>query len=232
MALVAFIVIATIGITDMKRAERAEYESVTFTWPTTGLATLLPKPASTWGTMPFNDDSYLSFEVRGCDEEAYSAYVEACQAKGFDVEPEWIGDYSYYAYDAEGNRLSLHLFTSSSEMSVSIDGALELDELTWPTFGLAANLPAPASHTGKVTTDSSSVWQATIGQTALEDYAAYVDELLAAGFDQAYKRGDESFSGTNAEGIQATVRYAGANRMTVRVESPDIQTQQASKVQG
>ena len=219
VALVAFIVIATIGIADMKRAERAEYESATFTWPTTGLATLLPEPANTWGTMPFNDDSYLSFEVRGCDEEAYSAYVEACQAKGFDVEPEWIGDYSYYAYDAEGNRLSLHLFTSSSEMSVSIDGALELDELIWPTFGLAASLPAPTSHTGKVTTDNSSAWQATIGQTTLEAYAAYVDELLDAGFDQTYKRGDESFSGTNAEGIQVTVRYAGANRMTVRVEA-------------
>ena len=66
---------------------------------------------------------------------------------------------------------------------------------------------------------SSSVWQATIGQTTLEDYAAYVDEVLAAGFDKDYKRGDESFSGTNAEGIQVTVRYAGANRMTVRVEA-------------
>ena len=90
----------------------------------------------------------------------------------------------------------------------------------------STNLPGPHSawqqaclHTGKVTTDSSSAWQATIGQTALEDYAAYVDELLAAGFDQTYKRGDESFSGTNAEGIQVTVRYAGANRMTVRVEA-------------
>ena len=219
MALVAFIVFATIGITDMKRTEQAQYESATFTWPETGLATLLPEPASTWGTMPFNSDSYLSFEVRGCDKASYSAYVEACQAKGFDVEPEWIGDYSYYAYDAEGNRLSLHLFTSTSVMDVSIDGATKLDELVWPTFGLAASLPAPASHIGKVTTDSSSAWQATIGQTALDDYAAYVDELLAAGFDQDYKRGDESFSGTNAEGIQVTVRYAGANRMTVRAEA-------------
>ena len=104
-------------------------------------------------------------------------------------------------------------------MDVSIDGATELEELTWPTFGLTASLPAPVSHTGKVTTDSSSAWQATIGQTTLDDYAAYVDELLAAGFDQNYKRGDESFSGTNAEGIQVTVRYAGANRMTVRAEA-------------
>ena len=226
VALVAFIIVATIGITDMKRTEQAQYESATFAWPTTGLATLLPEPASTWGTMPFNSDSYLSFEVRGCSEETYSAYVEACQAKGFDVEPEWIGDYSYYAYDAEGNRLSLHLFTSTSVMDVSIDGTTKLDELTWPTFGLAASLPAPASHIGKVTTDSSSVWQATIGHTALDDYAAYVDELLAAGFDQDYKRGDESFSGTNAEGIQVTVHYAGANRMTVRAESLDSKTQQ------
>ena len=219
VALAAFIVVATIGITDMKRTEQAQYESAVFTWPTTGLATLLPEPASSWGTMPFNDDSYLSFEVRGCSEEAYSAYVEACPAKGVDVEPEWIGDYSYYAYDAEGNRLSLHLFTNTSVMDVSIDGATELEELTWPTFGLTASLPAPVSHTGKVTTDSSSAWQATIGQTTLDDYAAYVDELLAAGFDQNYKRGDESFSGTNAEGIQVTVRYAGANRMTVRAEA-------------
>ena len=111
-------------------------------------------------------------------------------------------------------------------MDVSLNGATVLDEHAWPTFGLAASLPAPASHTGKVTTDSSSIWQATIGQTTLEDYAAYVDEVLAAGFDQDYKRSDESFSGTNAEGIQVTVRYAGANRMTVRAESPDIQTQQ------
>ena len=169
--------------------------------------------------MPFNDDSYLSFEVRGCSEEAYSAYVEACQAKGFDVEPEWIGDYSYYAYDAEGNRLSLHLYTGTSVMDVSLNGATMLDELAWPTFGLAANLPAPVSHTGKVTTDSSSAWQATIGQTTLDDYAAYVDELLAAGFDQDYKRGDESFSGTSTDGIHVEVRYAGANRMTVRAEA-------------
>ena len=225
VALVAFIVIATIGITDMKRTEREQYESATFTWPATGLATLLPEPASTWGTMPFNSDSYLSFEVRGCDEESYSAYVEACQAKGFDVEPEWIGNYSYYAYDAEGNRLSLHLYTGTSVMDVGLNGATKLEELAWPTFGLAASLPAPASHIGKVTTDSSSVWQATIGNTTLDDYAAYVDKVLAAGFDQDYERGDESFSGANAEGIHAEVRYAGANRMTVRLESPDIQTQ-------
>ena len=86
--------------------------------------------------------------------------------------------------------------------------------------------PHPARRSRPRWSRSGDFFIVSIGHTALDDYAAYVDELLAAGFDQDYKRGDESFSGTNAEGIQVTVHYAGANRMTVRAESLDSKTQQ------
>lgn len=224
---VAIIAIASIGTAINNHAKQAEYDNQTFEWPTSGLATLLPEPSTDKGAINSNSDTYLYVELRGCNESDYTDYLEQCKMAGFTIEPSTTST-SYYAYDEDGNRLGLALYTSNSELSITLDKAEELDELAWPTTGLAANLPAPSSSTGKVTTDSSKSWKATVGQTDMDAYKAYVDEVFAAGFDQNYDKGDKLFKADNLDGLHVEIYYAGANTMTVSIEEVELTSETAS----
>ena len=235
--LVILIVIAGVGTTINNHNKQVEYENQTFTWPTSGLATLLPEPATNKGQIISSTDTSLSVEVRGCDEASYSAYLKQCQDAGFTVEAS-TNSSSYDAYDEEGNKLRLNLYKSTDEMDIVLDKAEEFDSLVWPTTGLAGNLPVPASTMGKIITDSSSAWKATMGQTDKAAYKAYVEEVFAAGFDQNYDKGDESFTADNTDGLHVEVRYTGANTMSVGIkvaeseEQPDKDVSAASTTAG
>ena len=235
--LIVLIVIAGVGTSINNHNKQVEYENQTFTWPTSGLATLLPEPATNKGQIISSNDTSLSVEVHGCDEASYSAYLKQCQDAGFTVEASSSSD-SYDAYDEEGNKLRLNLYKSTDEMDIVLDKAEEFDGLVWPTTGLAANLPAPASTMGKIITDSSSAWKATMGQTDKAAYKAYVEEVFAAGFDQNYDKGDESFTADNTNGLHVEIRYTGANTMSVGIkvaeseERPDKDVSAASTTAG
>lgn len=215
--LIVLIGIAGIGTSINNHNKQVEYENQTFIWPTSGLATLLPEPATNKGQLISNSDELLNIQVHGCDEESYSAYLKQCQDAGFTMEAS-TGPSSYDAYDEEGNKLRLSLYKSTDEMNIMLNKAEEFDSLAWPTTGLAANLPAPASTVGKVVTDSSSTWKATMGKTDKTAYKAYVEEAFAAGFDQNYDKGDESFTADNTDGLHVEVRYTGANTMSVGIK--------------
>lgn len=235
--LIVLIVIAGVGTSINNHNKQVEYENQTFTWPTSGLATLLPEPATNKGQIISSNDTSLSVEVHDCDEASYSAYLKQCQDAGFTVEASSSSD-SYDAYDEEGNKLRLNLYKSTDEMDIVLDKAEEFDSLVWPTTGLAANLPAPASTMGKIITDSSSAWKATMGQTDKAAYKAYVEEVFAAGFDQNYDKGDESFTADNTNGLHVEIRYTGANTMSVGIkvaeseERPDKDVSAASTTAG
>ena len=222
--LIVLIVIAGVGTTINNHNKQVEYENQTFTWPTSGLATLLPEPATNKGQIISNSDELLDIQVHGCDEASYSAYLKQCQDVGFTVEAS-TNSGSYDAYDEEGNKLLLSLYKSTNEMNIMLNKAEDFDNLAWPTTGLASNLPAPASTVGKVVTDSSSAWEATMGQTGKAAYKAYVEEVFAAGFDQDYDKGDESFTADNTDGLHVEVRYTGANTMSVGINVADSEEQ-------
>lgn len=222
--LIVLIVIAGVGTSINNHNKQVEYENQTFTWPTSGLATLLPEPVTNKGQIISNSDELLDIQVHGCDEASYSAYLKQCQDAGFTVEAS-TNSSSYDAYDEEGNKLRLSLYESTGEMNIILDKAEEFDSFAWPTTGLAVNLPAPASTVGKVVTDSSSAWEATIGQTDKAAYKAYVEEVFAAGFDQNYDKGDESFTADNADGLHVEVRYTGANTMSVGIKVAESEEQ-------
>lgn len=222
--LIVLIGIAGIGTSINNHNKQVEYESQTFIWPASGLATLLPEPATNKGQLISNSDELLNIQVHGCDEESYSAYLKQCQDAGFTMEASTSSS-SYDAYDGEGNKLRLSLYESTDEMSIMLTKAEEFDSLAWPTTGLAANLPAPVSTVGKVVTDSSSAWKATMGKTDKDAYRAYVEKVFAAGFDQNYDKGDKSFTADNTDGLHVEVRYTGANTMSVGIKVAESEGQ-------
>ena len=55
-------------------------------WPTSNLASLLPKPSQSKGKVSMDSESYLSVDVYGVSKEDYKSYVEDCKEKGFTVD--------------------------------------------------------------------------------------------------------------------------------------------------
>lgn len=189
-------------------------------WPTTGLATMLPDPPTNKGEVTLDSDSRFGADIDKCSEAQYKEYVESCKQKGFTVDAK-SNTSSYSAYNADGYKLSLNYGSYSESTTVYLDAPVEMGTLTWPKSGAGSLAPAPASKKGKITSDSSGYFTATVGDTDASAYSAYVDACIAAGFDVDYHKGDTSFYADNANGDRVSVSYEGFNTMKVTVDAAD-----------
>ncbi len=190
-------------------------------WPTTGLATMLPDPPTNKGEVNTDSDRSFSADVEKCSEDQYKAYVESCKEKGFTVDAE-SNTSSYEAYNSDGYKLRLSYWSSSEKLSVYLDAATEMGTLTWPAAGAGSLAPAPTSKKGKVSSDSSTYFAALVGDTDSAAYGAYVDSCISAGFNVDYHKGDTLFYADNANGDHISVSYEGFNTMKVIVDAADV----------
>lgn len=223
---VALLVIAVIVVVT-RVSSCVKNQPKSLAWPTSGLATLLPDPPTKKGEVIVNSDDAFSATISNCDESQYNAYVESCKQKGFTTDAESMTQ-SYEAYTEDGNHLRLSYYSSSKEISVMLDAAVEMGDLAWPTSGAGALVPAPASKKGKVSADRSTYFSASVGDTDASAFAAYADACIAAGFNVDYSKGDTSFSAKNADGVKVSLSYKGFNTMEVSVDSSDAPSTPAS----
>lgn len=89
-------------------------------WPTSGLATMLPTPESSYGEIYTESSTSLYVYVGNTSEEQYNAYMEACQEKGFTVDYTKSSGY-FRASNAEAYRLSLSYDEEESYMTIDLD---------------------------------------------------------------------------------------------------------------
>lgn len=214
IAVVAIVLIAVIA----GAVSRCNSGPKGFDWPSSGLATMLPKPKSTKGEIYANDDDRLSIDVANTSESDFADYVEQCKEKGFTVDAGLSGS-TFTAFSKEGHELRVSLL--SDEMGIDLNAPVELGDLSWPTTEPGSLAPAPASKKGKVETDNSTTYSARVGDTSADDYSAYVDSCIKAGFDVDYDRGDKFFTANNSNGASLRVDYEGFNTMLVTVKAPE-----------
>lgn len=189
-------------------------------WPTSGLATMLPKPDSDKGDVIINDNEQLSVSVDDYTQEKFDSYVAQCQEMGFSVEAATDTD-KFEAYSEDGHRLTLTFYGSLENMDIDLEAPIEMGPITWPSAGAGSLVPAPVSTTGMIDSDSSGFFYAYVGETSAEDYAAYVDACSQAGFNVDYDRGDDWYGANNAGGVSLRIEFRGFNTMTIRVDVPD-----------
>lgn len=103
----------------------APMEMGTLQWPTSEIASLLPVPKSTVGTVSRESSDGFLIYVGGTSKDDYAAYVDECSARGFSIDYD-RGDTFYYANNAEGYRISLR-YQGNNVMSVEIEKAEEAD---------------------------------------------------------------------------------------------------------
>lgn len=208
IVLAIIVVLGLIGGLTRCGKSTKQYDS----WPSTGLAAMLPNPDSSKVDVMSNSDERLSVSVDDYTDAQYEKYVEACKQKGFTVDAKNTTS-GYEAYAESGEHLTLRLYSSS--MDIKLEAAVALNAITWPTSGPGALLPKPASDKGSITTNSSSQFSATVGNTSKQDFEAYANKVSEAGFNVDFNKSDVVFQAKNADGAKVYIKYAGNNLMEI-----------------
>lgn len=200
-------------------------ESEMYNWPTGGMLTVLPEPKSKVGDIiEFTDTVYLT--VKRTSAEEYEAYLESCIEKGFTIEAERETT-DYAAYNGEGYKLDLSYNKTGESMRIELEAPLAVEEITWPSSELANMLPVPEVSIGQIKYDSSSSFMIYVGNTSIDEFKAYVDECISAGFDVDYQRRDTSYSADNSSGYHLSVVYEGFDTIYIRIEAPEDKSEEA-----
>ena len=152
----------------------------------------------------------------------YGEYVDACKEKGFTVEADQ-SEQSYYAYNADGYKLSLYYDESNSKMHIGVDAAEQYGTLVWPDSIIASMLPVPASTTGEITQDDDKGFQAYVSNTPIDEFKNYVAACADRGFNIDAYESDESYSAENSEGYKLSVSYQGNSVISISVDEPEYE---------
>lgn len=186
-------------------------------WPTSGLATMLPDPPTKKGEINEDSDDEFYASIAACSENQYKAYVESCKEAGFTTDAsDQTNEYS--AYTSDGYNLDLYYYESAEEMSVRLVAPIQMGEITWPTSGSGSYAPTPSSTKGKISSESSDYFTAYVGDTDQAAFSAYVDACIAAGYTVDYHKSDTSFYGDREDGAHMSASYEGFNTMMVKVD--------------
>ena len=193
-----------------------------FAWSDILLADVVPEPESRFGEIIGNSSEYLSLYVYRTSAADYGEYVDACKEKGFTVEADQ-SEQSYYAYNADGYKLSLYYDESNRKMHIGVDAAEQYGTLVWPNSIIASMLPVPASTTGEITQDDEKGFQAYVSNTPIDEFKNYVAACADRGFNIDAYESDESYSAENSEGYKLSVSYQGNSVISISVDEPEYE---------
>lgn len=168
-------------------ARKAEEDAATFTWPTSGLATQLPKPEKNNGEINSNSDTYFSADLRKMSQSDYETYIQAVKdAKYTDFSGEGT-DY-FTALAPSGAKLSLRHDDDAQEMSITLKVEEEQSETTdEQTDDSASDTSEDASSGSSDSATVSADFKAT-----MDGYEQFMNSYVD--FMVKYKESDNAVS--------------------------------------
>lgn len=159
-------------------------------WPTLGMGSDLPEPDKPCYDL-YNTDKYLSARIDDVDKTFFENYVKKCKEAGYDVDGV-LDSFTYTAYNKNDDKLELNLFYGT-ELSITMNKALQFTEFYWPKSGGSQYLPEPKAD--KVCIESLNDYSAKlyIADVDKSYMIKYIDELKTAGFPGSYDDKNEKF---------------------------------------
>lgn len=186
-------------------------------WSSVIIGENLPTPQKGKLRSGSNLDNGFFGGIEKVDADYFAEYKKACIEMGYTIDSEESGD-RYEAFNADGYDLSLYFY--GDEISITLVAPEKLAEFEWPTTGIGSKLPAPISTLGRVTSDSSSCFRMTVGNTTIDDYNNYVKACEEKGFVVDYTKNEGRYEAKNAEGYRLNTSYLGCNRIDVMIQIP------------
>ena len=192
-------------------------------WINIRLGDVLPEPQSNLMEITSNDKDWLCVHIYDISENDYYEYVRLCEEeKGFTIEAKSIGD-SFYAYNQQGYDLSLMYDDQDQVLRIDLDAPVELGEYIVPEYAVDAGLPVPTSELGHFSIKKDDRFVLTVGYTSREEYYAYVDSCIAAGFTVDADRKTTTYSAYNANGFKVSITCKEYGIYTIGFYCPEIE---------
>ncbi len=88
-------------------------------WPTSGIASLLPTPKSNLGKIIIDSSNSFKIEIGNTSKEEFNNYVKDCQNKGFNIDYSNKEDY-YYAKNNEGYTININ-YIGNNRIEIMIE---------------------------------------------------------------------------------------------------------------
>ncbi|MCD7892301.1 MAG: hypothetical protein LUG60_01240 [Erysipelotrichaceae bacterium] len=157
----------------------------TYTWPTSGLGTLLPEPKSNVGTITTDSSNSFTVYVGESTEEDISNYINECIKAGFDVDYSKDST-SLYAYNEAGISITIN-DRGFNIMYVSLYGD---DDEVAEALGKSTGTSSESSESSdsSISSSSSSSGIRDEFKEAMDSYEDFFDEYIA--FMEKYASAD------------------------------------------
>lgn len=156
----------------------------TFTWPTIGLATLIPQPQTNIGTISIDSSSQFIAYIGETSLDDYKAYVNQCIEFGFDVDFS-NSEKLFTADNADGISLRLE-YQGFNTMYISV---YTPDEETTDTESTSKDPSNPEKPTTEAPSDNSI---RSDFKAAMDSYEVFFDKYCA--FMKKYNESDDPLS--------------------------------------
>lgn len=185
-------------------------------WSEHKVSSVLPEPKTTIGAFVVETDEANTIVLGDTEKTDFTEYCEACKQAGFEIDAKNEDD-AYTAFDENGNKVRITYNSRNKELTINFEYPMLFTKITWPTVGVGTLAPVPKSLSGKVGNDFGWTYSVYIENISREDYEAYVQECIDAGFNKDVRNYGDSVWGNYSDDININVAYKGFNTMYVSV---------------
>lgn len=219
MLMAAILILMWIGAMASDPGEDEESTSLrssddrVYDWPTVGIGSTLPHLDREHPDYSYSYNNKFTGHLDNVKKTDYDDYVQECIEAGFTYESV-MKEKEYTAYDEKGNRLKVYYLSNTSQIQIEVIAALVMEDLYWPTQGVAKDVPAPESGKGYIETFSSDSFRVFVGDTTKEDFVKYIESCMNAGYEGRYEQNSDSFYGRKGD-VKLSLEYRGNNIMYV-----------------
>lgn len=169
-------------------------------WNRLEMSKYLPELPSTKGIIWYDVKDAAEVWVWDVNSgETFDAYRDACIEMGYTIDYDKQLDY-YQAYNEDGYKTTLTYDAEDSVMRVALDYPKPFADISWPTMGVAKDVPAFTGHKGFIEYDSDTNFTVYYEKVTKEELKAYAELVKEAGFDNDYYCYEDGFSGKDGNG--------------------------------
>lgn len=87
-----------------------------------------------------------------------------------------------------------------------------VDTFTWPSSGLATELPKPKTNKGEISSNSDTYFHATLQEVTRSDYDGYIQSCKDAGYTDFSGEGTDYFKATTPSGAGLSLSFDGEDK--------------------
>ena len=148
------------------------------TWPTSGLATLIPTPESTLGKIITDSSEYFHIQLGKTSKDEYKKYVSSCEDKGFTVDYD-KDENSFSAKNKDSYKISVK-YLGNDNIDIYLEAPKKEDDSETTPSNPSSSDNTETDNNTQTNNDSNMVdGMRKEFKDAMDSYEEFMDEYVS-----------------------------------------------------